>query len=201
VAKNIPDEKTVKVTVTAPVYTPPPGPGIIYIPSRPSGFGSPTNGGSGSPYGNGPGYGGGGSSSSSNGSAPLVPPSCKSFNYRKTSSNWQEAGVKGIYFHIVLLSNKGIKHKYRASIPHLYFGAPLKDRKNRVFESGAVEYASARALNEAMSITARTFANTKAPQSRVDDFFRKEVKNKSLYLYQGQEPRIIGRMSPLTLIL
>ncbi len=107
------------------------------------------------------------------------PPSCRSFRYKKTSSNWQQAAVKGIKFNVYLLKSYApyIKYKYTVRLNQaVLFGAPLQPKLGAGLTNKTVAYASAIALNIAMKETAHKYANRSVSPSVVDAYFKERIR-------------------------
>jgi hypothetical protein len=110
-----------------------------------------------------------------------TPPSCKSFNYEKTSDNWQECNVKGIYFEVWVTRTAPpyLQYKYTVHIDEaVNFGAPLFDRFGNELDSGSLASASALALHQAIRATVHEFdASAVNNPSDIDIFFKEKLRD------------------------
>lgn len=119
-----------------------------------------------------------------------IPPSCKSFNFKKTSSNWQQANVIGIHFDIYLLTEHTpyVQYKYTVELDRpVNFGAPVLDRLGNTTTPGLIASVSAAALQQAMSDTARKYGGSSVHQSVVTEYFKQRIKdNYGLFVPGGR---------------
>lgn len=109
-----------------------------------------------------------------------APPSCTSFNFKKTSKNWQEANVTGIYFHVWLVTPQYPYTRYRYKVElngPVLFGAPVKDRHGGETTPGLMGSVSAAALNQAMKDTAKKYGGTDVNTSVVTEYFKQRIKD------------------------
>ncbi|WP_420320982.1 hypothetical protein [Flagellimonas sp.] len=120
----------------------------------------------------------------------VPPPDCASFNFKKTSSNWQQANVVGIHFDIYLLTEHRpyVEYKYTVELDRpVNFGAPVLDRLGNTTTPGLIASVSAAALQQAMSDTARKYGSTRVHESVVTEYFKQRVKdNYSLFVPGGR---------------
>ena len=90
-----------------------------------------------------------------------VPPSCESFNFTSTGSNWQTAVVKGVRFKLRILEQNGAQSNVVvADIAYdnnIQFGTPKLDRYNSNFTPGLAAELSAEALHMSMNETKNHF--------------------------------------------
>jgi len=119
----------------------------------------------------------------------ILPPSCESFNFIKTTSLWQVALVKNISFTIVLLDGKGAHITHRISYPQaISFGAPTNLQMGGAnLTAGMVATISARALQTSIQDVVDKYARMEVPETVVDLYFRERlVKNYNFYISGGR---------------
>lgn len=151
-----------------------------------SGIGGGTGGYIGSPR-------GGSGAGTGTPSAPEVkddlPPSCESFNFTKTTNNWQEALVKNVHFKVFLLNEKGVEilHVIEFAQP-IAFGTPLNIQVgNTNITPGIAANTSARALQRAMQDVIDRYGHTRESELTVRLYFEKRLKyNYPLYIHGGR---------------
>lgn len=147
------------------------------------------DGGGGSSGGSGSGSDGGGNTSD----LPLAdeePPSCKSFDFKKTGSNWQESNVRGVYFNVWLTYTTPPYLEYRYTVKldqPVNFGAPLKDRRGVELPAGTLASASANALHTSMKETVDAFDGQQVNTSVIESYFKERIRiNYPLHIIGGR---------------
>lgn len=105
-------------------------------------------------------------------------PSCESFNFQNTSSNWQEAAVKNIKFLIVVVNPEGlnINQNIQYTQPVL-FGCPRNLLiGNTNISAGLAATLSAKALSLSMKQTVKKFGTKPVTEELVRIYFESRLK-------------------------
>ena len=83
-----------------------------------------------------------------------TPPSCKSFNFQNTATNWQEASVVNIRFNILLIEIVGgvrVRKRHLFTFPQpVKFGMPRKFANGTSIPAGLAAEIGARSINHAV---------------------------------------------------
>ncbi|MEW2920598.1 hypothetical protein AB1A65_03955 [Muricauda sp. ANG21] len=119
-----------------------------------------------------------------------IEPSCESFNFRNTTSLWQEAAVKGIRFKIVLISPKGAKLANAVTITQpVLFGLPSNYSIGGNLSAGSAAELSAKILSITMDQIVDRYSNTTVTDSFIAIQFR-ELLVKNYRDYTGGGGRV-----------
>ena len=105
-------------------------------------------------------------------------PSCESFSFSNTTSNWQEAAVKNIQFKVVLLSPQGAKiNHYIVYSNPILFGMPSNMIIGGEISNGMAAELSAKALQISMDETVARYGNQEVDKMIVSNYFEQRLKN------------------------
>ena len=108
-----------------------------------------------------------------------VPPSCKSFNFQKTTTDayWQNAAVKNVRFRVIVLSNYGnyVNFDIKYSQPIL-FGVPTNMVNGGNISGGLAAELSARALSVSMREVVNKYGKQPVSETQVRLFFEQRLK-------------------------
>nr|WP_294923641.1 hypothetical protein [uncultured Flavobacterium sp.] len=132
-----------------------------------------------------PGTGGTGGAPSTNNSGVLIPPSCESFNFVKTTGLWQVALVKNVGFKVFLVNDKGVEILHWIDFPKpISFGTPTNIQiGNTDITPGLAANASARALQKSMQDVVDRYGHTRTSDLTVSLYFQERLKhNYPLYI-------------------
>lgn len=119
----------------------------------------------------------------------VTPPSCESFNFANTSSNWQEAAVVNINFTVVIVSPQGMSVNIVQEYPQpILFGCPRNLLiGNTQITSGMAASLSARALKLSMNETVKKYGNKSVTSMLIRLFFESRLKhNYPLFIPGGR---------------
>ncbi|HXJ99522.1 MAG TPA: hypothetical protein VNJ50_11780 [Gelidibacter sp.] len=106
-----------------------------------------------------------------------IAPSCKSFNFINTSSNWQESAVKNIRFKIVVLSAQGVYVNFDVSYTSpILFGVLRNMIIGGNINNGLAAELSAKALAISMKEVVALYGNTVATELQVRMYFEQRLK-------------------------
>ena len=118
-------------------------------------------------------------------------PSCESFNYTSTGSNWQEAAVTNIHFIVAVInpSTGGLSINITLDYPQpVLFGCPkVLNVGNTIITPGIAATVSAKALNRSIGESVSKYGNKPVTNAIVDIYFKSRLKhNFPLYLPGGR---------------
>lgn len=118
-----------------------------------------------------------------------TPPSCESFNFVNTNSNWQEAAVQNIHFQIVIVTPQGYHFSNIIEYPQpILFGTP----KNllvggTIITSGMAASLSSQALWLSMNETVKKYGDEPVSELMVKLYFESRLKhNYPLFIPGGR---------------
>ncbi|WP_278022286.1 hypothetical protein [Flavobacterium ginsengisoli] len=121
--------------------------------------------------------GGGSNGNSDTASVEIAPPSCQSFNFKKTTSLWQVALVKNVSFKIILLSDKGIHFIHSAKFTQaISFGMPTNHLVGGAnISQGLVAELSAKALQITIREVVQMYGRVKVSPMVVEQYFKERL--------------------------
>lgn len=116
-----------------------------------------------------------------------TPPSCSSFNFTKTSSNWQQSAVQNIRFVIVILNPQGYYISHIVEYPQaVLFGCPTNlTVGNTSITPGMAAELSARALKISMDETRNVYAKQPVDDLTVRLYFEERLRSNYPLLIPG----------------
>ncbi|MBJ2125639.1 hypothetical protein [Flavobacterium sp. IB48] len=121
--------------------------------------------------------GGGSNGNSDTASVEIAPPSCQSFNFKKTTSLWQVALVKNVSFKIILLSDKGIHFIHSAKFTQaISFGMPTNHLVGGAnISQGLAAELSAKALQITIREVVQMYGRVKVSPMVVEQYFKERL--------------------------
>lgn len=108
-----------------------------------------------------------------------MPPSCESFDFKSTASNWQESAVKNIHFTVVVLSPNGAYVNHVVEFANaVLFGMPKNIQiGNTNVTAGVAATVSANILALSMRETVAKYGNKPVSGLIVDLYFESRLKH------------------------
>jgi len=112
-----------------------------------------------------------------------IPPSCKSFNFKNVTSNWQAAVVKDFEMGIGVYTMSNLQ-SYRVKIPLLTFETWSKDRFGNALSPGAAAELAAEVVHKTAQTTVHHFKDktgfTEYGVTRwFEDYLKKEFRSRT----------------------
>lgn len=109
----------------------------------------------------------------------VLPPSCESFNFVNTTSNWQEAAVANIHFQVTVITPQGMFVNLVVDYPQpILFGCPRNlVVGNTQITPGMAAELSARVLKLSMNQTVSKFGNKPVTSAIVKIYFESRLKH------------------------
>lgn len=130
----------------------------------------------------------------------VTPPSCESFNFTSTGTNWQMAAVANIRFQITVLTPQGAYVSHVIDFPHpMLFEAPKNlSIGNTIVTPGMAASASATALMTSIKETVKIYGNKPVSELVVRLYFEQRLKHNYPFYMPGGRVKIHPTILPVT---
>ena len=108
----------------------------------------------------------------------IIPPSCESFKFKQTASNWQESAVENISFRVFLVTPpNNITYNYEIAFPKAtLFSCPTELQNGTKITPEIAAAVSAKALDETMKQIVKKYGRSQMSPNLIEIHFQKSLK-------------------------